>query len=218
MKSVNVKDIAIYGFGGLGREVATIIRNINSVSNEWNLIGFFDDGVKVGTLNKNGYVLGGLKDLNAYENELYIVFAIADPQIVSRLFSQIKNNNIRFPNLIAPNVFFFDAATVNFGIGNIITYGCRLSCDISVGNFNLLNGNVSLGHDVSLGNFNVLFPETRLSGNVIIGNSTVFGARSFVYQGVCVGDNVKVVAGSYLLRNAKANSMYLGNPAKRIEV
>ena len=40
-----MKDIAIFGAGGFGREVACLIRIINESASEpkWNLIGFFDD-------------------------------------------------------------------------------------------------------------------------------------------------------------------------------
>ena len=44
-----MENIAIYGFGGLGREVACLLNNINKIYSEWNLIGFFDDGVVFGT-------------------------------------------------------------------------------------------------------------------------------------------------------------------------
>ena len=39
-----MNDIAIYGAGGYGREIACLINNkINSEVKEWNLVGFFDD-------------------------------------------------------------------------------------------------------------------------------------------------------------------------------
>ena len=39
-----MKDIAIYGAGGFGREVACLLRRINEQAPQWNLRGFFDDG------------------------------------------------------------------------------------------------------------------------------------------------------------------------------
>lgn len=42
-----MKDIAIFGAGGFGREVACLIRSINECidvdEERWNFIGFFDD-------------------------------------------------------------------------------------------------------------------------------------------------------------------------------
>ena len=46
-----MKDIAIYGAGGFGKEVACIINKINEKDHTWNIIGFFDDGVDKETTN-----------------------------------------------------------------------------------------------------------------------------------------------------------------------
>ena len=33
-----MKDIAIYGAGGFGREVASLIKRINRIENQWNFV------------------------------------------------------------------------------------------------------------------------------------------------------------------------------------
>ena len=60
-----MKDIAIYGFGGFGHEVACLIQQINDVKPTWSIIGYFDDGVEVGAECKYGKVLG---DINCHRN------------------------------------------------------------------------------------------------------------------------------------------------------
>lgn len=35
-----MRDIAIYGAGGLGREIACVLKKINMVTPTWNLLGF----------------------------------------------------------------------------------------------------------------------------------------------------------------------------------
>lgn len=213
-----MKKIAVYGFGGLGRELTTLIRNLNNKTPQWDFIGYFDDGYKPGTSNKYGHVLGGLAELNSWPEEISIVIAIADSKILKKLSGSIVNTKVSFPNIIAHDVLIFDTETINLGIGNIITYGCRLSSDVTMGNFNVLNGCVSLGHDVKIGDYNVMFPDVRISGETEIGNSNFFGARSFALQGIKIGDNVRVAAGSFVLRNTKDNYLYIGNPAKRTEI
>ena len=61
-----MKDIAIYGFGGFGREIACVINAINQVTPTWNFIGYFDDGHSVGEANKYGRVLGNMETVNQY--------------------------------------------------------------------------------------------------------------------------------------------------------
>ena len=38
-----MKDIVIIGAGGIGREVAWIIEEINEVNSTWNIVGFVDE-------------------------------------------------------------------------------------------------------------------------------------------------------------------------------
>lgn len=211
-------NVAIYGFGGFGREIASIIQTINLVNPKWNIIGFFDDGVAPGSSNRYGKVLGGIEELNKWESELDVVMAIASPAILFKLVSGITNQNVKFPNIIAPNVLMFDKNSLRLGQGNVICHNCRLSCDVEIGDFNLLNGGVSLGHDVKVGDFNVMQPEVRVSGETTIGNNNFFGVRSLVLQGLTIGCNTRIGTGSTVIRNTKDGMTYFGNPAKILRI
>jgi len=214
-----VKDIAIYGAGGFGREVACLIHQINATEGlKWNLVGFFDDGRDIGSDTNYGPIIGSLSELNSYNKPLSIVLAIGTPKTLKYLVENINNPNIEFPNIIAPNVLFFDKESFKAGRGNIITFGCRLSCNTSLGDFNILNGCVSFGHDVNIGNYNVIMPEARLSGEVTVKDLNLFGAKCFIAQQLKIGTNSIIGAGSIVLRKTKDNSLYIGNPAKKIEI
>lgn len=214
-----MKDIAIYGAGGLGREIACLLKHINQSEGKiWNLIGFFDDGKEIGSTTAYGPILGGMKELNIYHKSLSIAIAIGSPKTLKKIVEDINNPNINFPNIIAPNVLFFDRNSTAMGKGNLITFGCRLSCDTTLGDFNILNGCVSLGHDATVGNYNILMPESRVSGEVSIGNMNLLGGRCFISQQITIGSHTTIGAGSVVLRKTKENSLYLGNPAKKIEI
>ena len=211
-----LKNIAIYGAGGFGREVACLINKINAVEPTWNLIGFFDDGVEKNTaISHFGPVLGGMQDLNAWQSKIYVVIAIGNPHTVRKVVEQIENTNVAFPNLIHPNTEFSDKETFSIGVGNIIQGGGAFSCDIQIGNFNVFNGSVVLGHDVKMGSFNLLMPAVRVSGGVSMGNCNFFGINSMILQLLKIKDNVRLAAGSVLMTKPKENSLYIGVPAKR---
>ena len=95
---------AIFGGGGFGREVKTIIDKINEVNpNTYNFIGFYDDGIEKGEI-VNGYpVLGGLEDVNNYKEELNLVISIGDPKIKTSILNKISNPKINYPCIIHPN-------------------------------------------------------------------------------------------------------------------
>jgi sugar O-acyltransferase (sialic acid O-acetyltransferase NeuD family) len=208
------KDIFIYGFGGFGREIASIIQAINQISPQWNILGFIDDGVPAGTQNKYGNVIGTREFLNNYEKPVAVVMAIATPRILKLIIPKITNPLVSFPNIIAPTVLIFDKETFKMGQGNVLCHNCRMSCDVTLGNFNLLNGAVSLGHDVKAGDFNVMQPETRISGETTVGDVNFFGVRSLVLQGLRIGNNTRIGTGSVVMRKTKDGMTYFGNPAK----
>ena len=110
-----MKDILIYGFGGFGHEVACIISHINEISPTWNIVGYIDDGVAVGTACKYGKVLGDIEVLNAWKTPISVVIAVGSPQYLEEIPAKITNPLVDFPNIIAPNVFYFDKESVTMG-------------------------------------------------------------------------------------------------------
>lgn len=212
-----MKDIAIFGAGGFGREIACLIRRVNEIeAGTWNLIGFFDDDETIwGSWNEYGKVIGGMEALNKWEKPLCLVIAIGNPSVLELLVGKIQNGNIAFPNLIDPNVEFMDRERVTMGRGNVICMRSTISTSVTFGDFNLLNVAVGIGHDASFSNFNVVMPNVNISGGVQIGNGNLFGVKSTVLQYLKVGDHVRIGADSLLMRNAKSNSLYFGSPAER---
>lgn len=213
-----VKDIAIYGAGGFGREVACLINRINEVEPTWNLVGFFDDDASLkGTRNEYGEVLGGIDELNSWQTSLSIVVAIGTPNILKAVIEKILNQKVDFPNLIDPSVEFMDRKNVRLGKGNIICVRCVVSCNVIIGNFNLFNVAAGIGHDASFGDYNVIMPNVNISGGVQIGDCNLFGVKSTILQYLKVGNNVKIGAGSLMMRNGKNDGLYFGTPANRMD-
>lgn len=213
-----MKDIAIYGAGGFGREVACLLKRINNeVEPTWNLIGFFDDGVKAGERNEYGKVLGNIETLNAWTETLSVVFAIGSPKIVELLYSKVHNPKIEFPNITAPDTLFLDKENVKIGQGNVICSRCLISCNITIGNFNTFNCSINIGHDAKIGNFNSIMPAVKISGGVEIGSRNFLGVNSVILQYKSIGDDSIIGASSVVLRNIKNSGTYVGNPAKKIQ-
>lgn len=213
-----MEDLIIYGGGGLGKEVACTIKRINDKVPTWNLIGFVDDTIAVGTpISHYGKVLGDYEYLNAYSHKINVVIAIGNGNISKKIVSKLTNHNIEYPNLIYPDFWVEDKETFIIGQGNIIQGSCVVTCDVTIGDFNILNGSIVIGHDVTIGNYNTIMPATRISGEVNIGDCNVFGVSSIILQRLKIKNNTTIGAGAVLMTNPKENSIYIGNPAKKFK-
>lgn len=220
-KIEHMKDIAIYGAGGFGREVACLIRRINEAGPEpvWNFIGFFDDNseLKGKQISHFGPCLGGIEALNSFSEELAVAMAIGSPIVVKKIVDEITNSNISFPNLVDKSFYLVDPETFQIGKGNIIQGSGAASCDVSIGDFNVFNGGVVMGHDAHIGSFNIIMPATRISGEVEIGQCNFLGVGSIVLQQIKIGNNICLGAGSVLMTNPRDGRLYMGNPARKTE-
>ena len=212
-----MRDIAIYGAGGFGREVACLLKRINAQTPQWNLIGFLDDGKPIGYQTEYGNVLGGMEALNAVRKPLSVVMAIGNPKTVKGLVGQINNEWVDVPNIFSPDTVFLDSGNISFGQGNVICASCLFSCHVKVGDFNMFNGFITVGHDAQIGNYNSLMPATRISGEVCIGDCNFFGVASVVLQQIQIGNNTVIGANSTIIRKTKDGNTYMGNPASIVK-
>lgn len=182
------------------------------------MIGFFDDGIPKGTrVSHFGRVLGGIETVNAWPEPLLVVLAFGNPKITRRVYGRIMNPLIEFPSLIPSDFRTADPQTFRIGEGNIIKEGCYASTDVTIGNFNLLNGDVVLGHDSKIGDFNTIMPGVRISGEVTVHNECLLGAMSFIHQGLTIPDEVTIGPLSALLTKPAKGTTYIGNPAKKLK-
>ncbi len=212
-----MKDIAIFGAGGFGREIACLIKKINKEKPTWNLVGFYDDNPQLlGTKNEYGDILGGIDALNQYNQELAVAIAIGNPSVVKKVVENITNKNVSFPNLVAPDVIIMDEENFSMGRGNIICSRCWISCNVHFVDFNILNVGTTIGHDVQMGNYNSLMPAVNISGEVTIGEENFFGVASAVLQRKKIGNNTIIGGNSLIIKNTKDGRTYMGNPASAL--
>lgn len=215
-----MKDIAIFGAGGFGKEIACLLDRINKENPTWNFIGFFDDNseLKDKMISHYGKCLGGINELNSYDKDICLAIAVGNPNAVKNIVEKINNTHISFPNIIHPTTKYADDKTLFIGKGNIIQGDCFFSCDVKIGDFNVMNGSVIFGHDAIVGSYNTFMPAVRISGEVKIGDGNFFGIASIVLQQIKIGNNIRLGAGSVLMTKPKDGLLYIGNPAKKFEL
>jgi sugar O-acyltransferase (sialic acid O-acetyltransferase NeuD family) len=211
-----MKNIAIIGAGGFGREVKTILDSINSVSPTFNFLGFYDDGFEKGEILNYFPVLGGVEDINTIMEPIAIVIAIGDPQIKKAIYDKINNTNVDFPNIIHPNVLI-SKDFVELGVGNIICAGCIITCNIVIKDFVILNLMCTVGHDTTISSFSSFMPSINISGEVLIHEKVYVGTGAKIINLLEIGENTIVGAGAVVSKSLPANCTAVGIPAKPIK-
>lgn len=207
--------LAIYGAGGLGREIALMVTQINRREPLWKLEGYYDDGVEKGSVVDGLPVLGAMEDLNLREESLSVAVAIADPQLRKVVTDRITNANINFPVLIHPDANPGGEDNY-FGRGTIITAGCILTTGIVIGEFAIINLLSTIGHDVKLGSFTIVMPGCNISGNVQVGACALIGTGAKILQNLTLGKNCTVGAGAVVTKDFGDDVTVVGIPARKV--
>ncbi len=208
-----IQDIAIYGAGGLGRELALMIQQINKLSQQWNITGFFDDALDRNDKIDDWRVLGGLREANTWSKRLAIVLAIADPSIRQKLSNQLISPHIHFPTLIHPSCNVGDEQRNLFGRGVILTANVVLTTNIILKDFVIVNLATTIGHDVTIGTYSSIMPGCSISGNVKIGDRSQVGTGARFLQNISVGNDSIVGAGAVVTKSFPSNCKLMGVPA-----
>jgi sugar O-acyltransferase (sialic acid O-acetyltransferase NeuD family) len=209
-------DIAIWGAGGFGREVKTLIDDINSSEKKYNFIGFFDDGFKKGELINDTPILGGIDDLNKYMKKTAVAIALGDPTAREKICSRIHNSKIVYPTLIHPSVIM-NNNYVKIGKGTIICAGCILTCNIELRNFIVLNLCCTIGHDSKINNYSSFMPSVNISGEVTVGHNVFVGTGVKIINKINIGANSIIGAGAVVSKSIPSSCTAVGIPAKPIK-
>ncbi|MFC0428829.1 acetyltransferase [Chryseobacterium scophthalmum] len=212
-----MKKIAIFGAGGFGREVKTIIDAINNnCPNTYEFIGFYDDGLEKGSLANGHPILGGINEINEFLDNLMLVISIGDPKIKKKIITQIKNEKISYPTIIHPKASISNDF-VKIGNGCIICEGTIITCNIEIKDFVILNLMCTVGHDTIIEDYCAFMPSVNISGEVKIEQGVYVGTGAKIINLLEIGENTIVGAGAVVSKSLPANCTAVGIPAKPIK-
>lgn len=211
-----MKDLAIYGAGGLGREIAVLIDQINARKKRFRVVGYFDDGRSKGTDVDGLKVLGGLAELNRWKKPLEVVIAIADPATRARVAAGVSNSKTTFPTLVHPSANLGAVKKNMLGKGSIVTAGVIMTTQVKLGEFVIINLATTIGHDVRIGDFSSVMPSCSISGNVTIGEQCFVGTGARILQNLSLGNRCIVGAGAVVTRSFEAGCTVMGVPAVKM--
>ncbi len=213
--SMGKTELIIIGAGGLGRELAAMVRG-SDLSKIWQVLGFVDDGIFEGNRIDGLPLLGNLQWLENQEDGISVALGIGAPIVKTKVIEKLNSKKFVFPNLVHPTAQMIDRERVEVGFGNIICANAILTTSISIGNFNVINLSCTIGHDVKMGNFCSLMPSVNVSGNVILEDEVLIGTGAQIIKKAKLGKGCRVGAGGVVNKNVAAGQTVTGVPAKAI--
>lgn len=202
-------ELYIYGAGGLGREIAAMARASN-----FNVAGFYDDGIAAGQKINGVSVLGGLTALQRNPSGINLVIALGNPAVKKKIASACSGLDIRFPSIVHPHAILLDPETIQLGKGCIVQAGCILTTSITIGMHALLNLNCTVGHDSVIGDFASVMPGVNLAGQVTIGDEVWIGSGVNVINQVKIGTRAIIGAGAVVIKDVADGITAVGVPAR----
>ncbi|UOQ55091.1 acetyltransferase [Hymenobacter cellulosivorans] len=209
--------LAIFGAGGLGREVLVLARQINEVRPTWELTGFYDDCRPTLTDLHGLPYLGDTAALNATTEALQVVIAVGNGRSRAAIVGQLTSPLLRFATLVHPAVSLQPYQHIQVGEGCIIGQGCILTTDIRLGRHVLLNLGCTIGHDAVLEDFCSLMPHANVGGEAYLETGVYLGTNATVINQVRIGARTIVGAGAVAVRDLPAGCTAVGVPATVIK-
>ena len=212
-----MKKIVLYGAGGFGKEVASIIETINEQKATYELVGFVDDGgsFRVGDII-NGYPLLGSKSwVLEHKDEVLCTCTIGNAKIKAEIQRELTKQGVKFETIIAVSSRVGKFTVI--GQGCVFYGGVSVSVNCKIGEGVLLNRGCNIGHDVFIGDYTTVMPNTGISGACKVGEEVSIGGHAFIVPGKKIGNRATVAAGSIVFTNVRDGAVVLGNPARRMK-
>lgn len=210
-----MKKIAIFGSSSFGREVADICHELGFED-----MVFIDDYTDAA--EATGIRIFKNHDVGSLEAKGYeFAIGVGAPEIRQKIAAEFPD--LPYPNLVHPSSTFGrgQREAIENSRGNIIAAGVRLSHNIELGNFTVLNLNAVVGHDCILEDYVSIMSGSLISGNVAIREGVYIGCGVSVINGTAqqkieIGKNSVVGMGAVVLRDVNEDSKVFGNPARQM--
>jgi len=208
-----METLVILGSAGLAKEFFFYIKRSQPEIKNFIFVNDLDDNQHEITISGISYPV--VKDW-VFESSYYFTVAVGNPKIKSILVKKALESGLRpAPTFVDIDAKILDK-TINLGVGGVISPGCILTTNISIGDYTTLNLNTTVGHDTIIGDFVTTNPGVHISGHCIIGNMNEFGTGCIVRDRLTIGDNKMFGAQSAIVKSilGDKNEVFVGVPIK----
>lgn len=197
----------VVGAGGMGREALSWLQDAQPGRE---VVGFLDEGMRVGTTVVGVPVLGALDWLS--EHRAASVVGIGSPSARRDVVARLRGLGASLVTVVHPSAAI--GPDVVIGPGSIVGPNVTLTRDIDLGEAVIVNYGAQVGHDCSIGAHAFIAPGVNLAGNVTVGEGADVGIGASVIQGVTVGAWSRIGAGAAVVDDLAPHVTAVGVPCR----
>jgi len=213
-----MQELYIYGAG----EFAQIASFYFSEEGKYNFKGFVVDDEYFDSSKKFllGFPVHRYSEVVQYlsSSEVKIFVAVSASRMNlnrATIFEKLKEAGCRFATFISPRAYVSPHSEIGDNVfifeENVVQNGTEIGDDTI-----LWSGN-HIGHQTKIGSHVFLSSHVVVSGFCNIESFCYFGVNSTLVDHLSIARGTLVGAGSLILRDTEENSVYVGNPARKIE-
>ncbi len=208
--------VIILGTGGSAYDILDTVEAINARAPTWELAGFLDDALQVGSLHLDLPILGGLRDAGRFPNSLFVNAIGSDKSYRRRpeILTSTGLDRRRFATLVHPAASASPRARIGQGV--CAHFGVNIAGGVVVGDHVSIYPGCIVGHDSVIEDYVIVAPGAVISGFVHIERGSYVGARAVIRQHLRVGSQALVGMGAVVLRDVAAQERVVGNPARTL--
>lgn len=216
MKLFDAK-LVIAGAGGFAREVLMCIQDVITASSLpyhlADVVRFMVDDESYAHHAKSIHGVEVIAQSQFSPHEAQVIIAIGSSTVRQRISEELPPAT-SYATLIHPTANI--SPWVTMGEGAVITSGCIITADISLGKQAQINLQTTIGHDCNIGDFCTTAPGVRINGNCRVGNRVYFGTNAILRQGITICDDVVIGMGAVVLKDITEAGTYVGLPARKL--
>jgi len=214
------KKILIMGGGGNASVIAyAIIDAYNRGDNSLEFVGYIND--RDGVDEIEGYpVVGGLKDIpRLMEEDFYFINAIGKIGVQKERIDLLESLNIpdeRYVTFVHPLAYV--APNVVLGAGCVVMPNVSISPGTVIGKCTRIMINAIIGHNNTIGEYCFFAAHSCTGAHLTIKDGVFVSLNATVREFLTLEKYSTVGMGAVLLKNTEENEVWVGNPARKIEL
>lgn len=217
MNETVMRQFAVYGASGFGREVMPLVRaQLEQSGGGDSQLVFIEDEPKIAHVN--GHPVFRFEEWLATPAEQHFAcIAIANSAVREKLARKCRLAGVQQMEVRASNVVVMD--DVQLGEGAVLCPFVTLTSNVRIGRSFHANLYSYVAHDCVIGDFVTFAPGVHCNGNIVIEDHAYIGTGAVLKQGVpgkplVVGRGAVIGMGAVVTRDVPPGVTVVGNPAR----